>query len=240
VSTTEPIPEAQWNAGRYHEALDRFHKAPCDLTDEDARWLMCYAPNLANEVAQKRAAAIAERDRARPAAKPVQRESDLVTHKQLERLTDAIAETLKKTFKAFDARVKALEESGGVVAKDGVAAEHRCNALEARINALEARTVTPGVGCHWRGVWQHSLAYTEGALTTAGGSCISMSLASDSLYRHLKSFVAYYHESRTHLSLAKDAPEARPVHSPERGAVVARPQVGGLHTATSGAPPERN
>ena len=50
-----------------------------------------------------------------------------------------------------------------------------------------------------------------------------------SLYRHVKSFLAYYHESRTHLSLAKDAPEPRPVHSPERGAVVAIPQVGGLH-----------
>jgi hypothetical protein len=28
-----------------------------------------------------------------------------------------------------------------------------------------------------------------------------------SLYRHVKSFLAYYHESRTHLSLAKDPPE---------------------------------
>ena len=49
-----------------------------------------------------------------------------------------------------------------------------------------------------------------------------------SLYRHVKSFLAYYHKSRTHLSLAKDPP-AQPVHSPERGAVVAIPQVGGLH-----------
>src|SRR6185369_7652969 len=50
-----------------------------------------------------------------------------------------------------------------------------------------------------------------------------------SLYRHVRSFVAYYHESRTHLSLAKDSPEPRPVLPPERGAVVAIPQVGGLH-----------
>jgi hypothetical protein len=49
------------------------------------------------------------------------------------------------------------------------------------------------------------------------------------LYRHVKSFLAYYHESRAHLSLAKDTPEPRPVHSPELGAVVAIPQVGGLH-----------
>jgi len=50
-----------------------------------------------------------------------------------------------------------------------------------------------------------------------------------SLYRHVKSFVAYYHESRTHLSLAKDAPESRPVQRPEVGRIVAIRKVGGLH-----------
>ena len=50
-----------------------------------------------------------------------------------------------------------------------------------------------------------------------------------SLYRHVKSFLAYYHESRTHLSLAKDTPAPRPVHPPELGTVVAIPQVGGVH-----------
>src|ERR1700716_2079233 len=50
-----------------------------------------------------------------------------------------------------------------------------------------------------------------------------------SLYRHVKSFVTYYHESRTHLSLGKDSPESRPVQPPELGRIVAIPQVGGLH-----------
>ena len=50
-----------------------------------------------------------------------------------------------------------------------------------------------------------------------------------SLYRHLKLFLAYYHESRTHVSLGKDTPEARPVQPPERGTIIAIPQVGGLH-----------
>jgi hypothetical protein len=45
----------------------------------------------------------------------------------------------------------------------------------------------------------------------------------------MKLFLSYYHESRTHLSLAKDAPEPRPVHPPEHGSVVAIQQVGGLH-----------
>src|SRR5258708_34244042 len=40
---------------------------------------------------------------------------------------------------------------------------------------------------------------------------------------------AYYHETRTHLSLEKDTPPSRSVQSPELGRVVALPQVGGLH-----------
>ena len=38
-----------------------------------------------------------------------------------------------------------------------------------------------------------------------------------------------YHQSRTHLSLAKDTPESRLVQPPQAGRVVAVPQVGGLH-----------
>jgi len=49
------------------------------------------------------------------------------------------------------------------------------------------------------------------------------------LRRHLNSFVAYYHQSRTHLGLQKDAPEPRPVQGPEAGQIVACPAVGGLH-----------
>jgi putative transposase len=39
----------------------------------------------------------------------------------------------------------------------------------------------------------------------------------------------YYHRSRTHLSLGKDSPEPRSIQPPEKGSVVAVPQVGGLH-----------
>jgi putative transposase len=50
-----------------------------------------------------------------------------------------------------------------------------------------------------------------------------------SLRRTLAAYFDYYHKSRTHLSLNKDAPEPRPVQPPEVGRVVAFPQVGGLH-----------
>lgn len=50
-----------------------------------------------------------------------------------------------------------------------------------------------------------------------------------SLCRHVKAFTAYYHESRTHLSLEKDTPGSRLVQPPGAGRVIALPQVGGLH-----------
>jgi putative transposase len=49
------------------------------------------------------------------------------------------------------------------------------------------------------------------------------------LRRRLDRYLRYYHGARTHLSLAKDAPDSRPVEPPELGPVVALPQVGGLH-----------
>ena len=74
-------------------------------------------------------------------------------------------------------------------------------------------------------------AYVERVIGTIRRECLDhvIVLNEASLYRHVKSFLAYYHESRTHLSLAKDTPEPRPVHPPELGAVIAIPQVGGLH-----------
>ena len=80
-----------------------------------------------------------------------------------------------------------------------------------------------------RSPWQR--AYVERVIGTIRRECLDhlMVFNAASLMRHLQSFMAYYHESRTHLALAKDTPAARPVQSPELGAVRAIPQVGGLH-----------
>ena len=77
--------------------------------------------------------------------------------------------------------------------------------------------------------WQR--AYVKRVIGTLRRECLDhvIVFSEDALYRHLKSFLEYYHESRTHLALAKDTPEPRPVQSPKLGAVVAIPQVGGLH-----------
>ena len=50
-----------------------------------------------------------------------------------------------------------------------------------------------------------------------------------SLRRILRSYFHHYEKSRTHLALAKDTPEPRAVDGPEKGRIVAIPQVGGLH-----------
>ena len=48
--------------------------------------------------------------------------------------------------------------------------------------------------------------------------------------RHiLKSYFRYYHHARTHLSLAKDAPEPRAEQPPELGKAIEIVEVGGLH-----------
>ena len=45
----------------------------------------------------------------------------------------------------------------------------------------------------------------------------------------LGAYLGYYQNSRTHLSLGKDAPEPREVQPPRMGEVVELPEVGGLH-----------
>jgi len=80
-----------------------------------------------------------------------------------------------------------------------------------------------------RSPWQR--AYIERVIGTIRRECLDHVIVFNeaSLYWHVKSFVTYYHESRTHLSLGKDSPESRAVQPPELGRVVAIPRVGGLH-----------
>jgi hypothetical protein len=80
-----------------------------------------------------------------------------------------------------------------------------------------------------RSPWQR--AYVERVIGAIRRECLDHVIVFNeaSLHRHVRSFMAYYHGSRTHLSLAKDAPQSRLVQGPEVGRAVAIPQVGGLH-----------
>jgi transposase InsO family protein len=80
-----------------------------------------------------------------------------------------------------------------------------------------------------RSPWQR--AYVERVIGTIRRECLDHVIIFNeaALYQQIKLFTAYYHESRTHLSLAKDSPESRAVQLPDHGRIVAVPQVGGLH-----------
>ena len=80
-----------------------------------------------------------------------------------------------------------------------------------------------------RAPWQR--AYVERLIGSIRRECLDhvIVLSEASLRRRIRSYLAYYHGSRTHLSLAKDTPERRMVQPPELGRVFAIPHLGGLH-----------
>jgi transposase InsO family protein len=89
-----------------------------------------------------------------------------------------------------------------------------------------------------RSPWQR--AYVERVIGSIRRECLDHVIVfhESSLRTTLKSYFEYYHRSRTHLSLGKDAPEPRTIQSPEMGSVVAVSQVGGLHHRTNDRRPE--
>jgi putative transposase len=80
-----------------------------------------------------------------------------------------------------------------------------------------------------RSPWQNP--FVERLIGTLRRDCLDHVVALNE--RHLRHIVAqyldYYHDWRTHLSLSMDAPNPRVVHPPDRGRVVAFPDLGGLH-----------
>jgi len=80
-----------------------------------------------------------------------------------------------------------------------------------------------------RSPWQR--AYIERVIGTIRRECLDHVIVFNerSLHFHLRSFIGYYHRTRTHLALQKDSPEPRPVQTPEAGRIITIPEVGGLH-----------
>ncbi|HEX5083080.1 MAG TPA: integrase core domain-containing protein [Blastocatellia bacterium] len=77
--------------------------------------------------------------------------------------------------------------------------------------------------------WQSP--YVERLIGSIRRECLDqvIVLGENHLRRILRSYIAYYHRSRTHLSLCKDAPEPRAKQPPECGPVIEIAEVGGLH-----------
>jgi len=81
----------------------------------------------------------------------------------------------------------------------------------------------------YRSPWQNP--YVERLIGSIRRECLDhvIVLNEAHLRRILASYFEYYHTSRTHLSLDRNAPIEREVEPPPKGHVVAVPQVGGLH-----------
>lgn len=80
-----------------------------------------------------------------------------------------------------------------------------------------------------RSPWQNP--YVERLIGSVRRECLDhlIILNATHLHRILRSYLVYYHGSRTHLSLNKDAPEKREKETPEMGKINAISMVGGLH-----------
>jgi putative transposase len=77
--------------------------------------------------------------------------------------------------------------------------------------------------------WQNP--YAERLIGSIRRECLDhmIILGARHLRRVLAVYLSYYHDSRTHLSLEKDAPAPRRVHAINEGALIALAEVGGLH-----------
>ncbi len=91
--------------------------------------------------------------------------------------------------------------------------------------ALEIEEVTTARQSPWQN------PYAERVIGSIRRECLDhmILLGERHLKRILASYADYYHSVRTHLSLEKDAPNGRPIQSPEQGRVVELKRVGGLH-----------
>jgi putative transposase len=80
-----------------------------------------------------------------------------------------------------------------------------------------------------RSPWQN--AFAERVIGSIRRECTDhmIILGVRHLRRTLTCYVRYYNKARTHLSLAKDAPNGHPVQPPGQGKVVELMRVGGLH-----------
>jgi len=77
--------------------------------------------------------------------------------------------------------------------------------------------------------WQNP--YVERLIGSIRRECLDhvIVLGERHLRRLLAAYLTYYHGTRTHLALEKDAPTTRRAQTPAEGPVVAFPEVGGLH-----------
>jgi len=117
----------------------------------------------------------------------------------------------------------ALEETPGHLIRDRDQVYGERFSRPARALNIREVVIAP------RSPWQN--AYAERVVGSIRRECLDhmVVIGERHLKRLLSEYVHYYNTTRTHLSLAKDAPEPRSVQPPSQGRVVEVPCVGGLH-----------
>ena len=97
--------------------------------------------------------------------------------------------------------------------------------FQRRVAALGIQEVT----ISYHSPWQNP--YVERLIGSIRRECLDHMIVLDErhLRRILLAYFEYYHKSRTHMSLDRNAPVPRQVEPPDRGRVVSIPMVGGLH-----------
>ena len=80
-----------------------------------------------------------------------------------------------------------------------------------------------------RSPWQN--ADVERVIGTIRRECLDHMIVFSErcLSRHIQSFIANHHRSRTHLAVERDSPAPRPIQPPGLGRIIAIPEVGGPH-----------
>ena len=106
--------------------------------------------------------------------------------------------------------------------RDGIYGSEVVAALEAM--GIEQKVISA------RSPWQNG--YCERVVGTLKRECLNHLVVFNERHarRLIRDYLEYYHGSRTHLGLEKDAPDGRAVEPPELGPVMRRPMVGGLHS----------
>jgi len=99
------------------------------------------------------------------------------------------------------------------------------NMFRQKVAALGLVEITTAPGSPWQN------PYVERVIGSIRRECLNHTIivGERHLRRVIANYVRYYNGVRTHMSLAKDAPDPRPIHGPRRGKIVRRPHCGGLH-----------
>lgn len=116
----------------------------------------------------------------------------------------------------FDSAPKFLQRD-----RDGIYGE----VFQQRVQSLGIEAIVSAP----RSPWQNP--YVERLIGSIRRECLDhvIVLNERHLTRILTDYFRYYNESRTHLALDGNSPHPREIEPPERGRMIAVPQVGGLH-----------